>query len=120
MSKPQRVSEMLYEVFSSTMQREPEVVLEYVVVDTEHWDDFRRVMRDRGFEFQYSIEDAEDGVEYHIHNYLDEAEDVLWAIQVMERERVESVWNCCIFMPCLCRREPLYNRSLPGNQRDSR
>jgi hypothetical protein len=52
-----------------------------VVVDTDSWDDFRATMRSKGLEFTYSIEDsAEGGVEYHIHDYLDEAEDTLWAI----------------------------------------
>ena len=63
-----------------------EAVRNYVPVPAKWWDDFRAVARFRGIDFIYSIEDSTSvaGIEYHIHSNLSEAEDILWAIQVLE------------------------------------
>ena len=88
MSEPVHIAHILRDVFAgmSTDHIQDGVLLsEYVVVSVDEWHDFRSVMRSRGFEFTYSIEDAEDGgVEYHIHSHLEAAEDILWAIEVVD------------------------------------
>ena len=57
-----------------------EAILEYVLVKRSEWDDFCTVALERGIAFTYSEED--DGI--HIHDKLDAAEDILWAIQVLD------------------------------------
>jgi len=62
-----------------------ESILEYTLIKRSEWKDFCAVARERGMDFTYSEED--DGI--HVHDHLDEAEDILWAIQVLnERQRI--------------------------------
>jgi len=64
-------------------RRSVQAVIEYILVERSEWEDFCAVARERGMDFTYSEED--DGI--HIHNHLDEAEDILWAICI-ERNAV--------------------------------
>ena len=84
-SQPERVGCIMGEVSTSLVEKcTAATVLEYLVVDSGSWDDFRCVMRARGFEFTYSVEDCETGgVEYHIYSHLGAADDTLWAIQAV-------------------------------------
>lgn len=60
-----------------TGRRSVESILEYILVKRSEWKDFSTVGKECGIDFTYSQED--DGI--HVHDFLDEAEDILWAIQ---------------------------------------
>ena len=68
-----------------TGRRSVEAILEYVLVKASEWNDFCSVATERGIAFTYSEEG--DGV--HIHNHLDEAESILFSIQVLDGISVE-------------------------------
>lgn len=63
-----------------------ESILEYVLVKQAEWNDFSAVAKERGLEVEYSIEDASEGegIEYHVHNHLDEIENIIWAIHALD------------------------------------
>ena len=58
-----------------------DMISEYIVIPAKIWSTFATVARAKGLDFVYS---EEDGGEYHIYSQLDEAETILWAIEVLE------------------------------------
>jgi hypothetical protein len=86
MSEPTHIKPIIKEAFSAVQQRSclGNGLNEYLVISADDFHDFRRVARSRHLDFDYSIEDSEDGeIEYHIHSHLQETEDILWALQVL-------------------------------------
>ena len=65
----------------------------YVVVPCDLIDDFRRVARSRGLDFVYSVEAADEGIEYHVHSELEDARSILWAIRLYRREMEVVRWR---------------------------
>jgi len=75
-------------------RRSVEAIFEYVLVKRSEWEDFQSVAKEKNLEVEYTIEDASEGegIEYHVHSHFDEAEDITWAIQVLDEE--PTVANC--------------------------
>ena len=60
--------------------------MEYIVVTDSEWSDIRAVFQERDLNVTYSVENSgSGGIEYHIHDNLDQVEDILWAIMVLDQ-----------------------------------
>lgn len=61
--------------------------MEYLRVTESEFIDIAETCQQRGLDLRYSVEDSVDldgGIEYHIHEPIDEVESFLWAVDVLD------------------------------------